>query len=94
MFLSNNYTQQKVGCVWTGTGLSVRTSTLYLSRPKVTRVNFLSKQLPNYKEKNDKQLIRQVKEMGTFHGTRMAKHVILVMLALGFITVASSEAGK
>lgn len=32
--------------------------------------------------------------MGTFHGTMMAKHVILVMLALSFITVASSEAGK
>lgn len=31
--------------------------------------------------------------MGTIRGTRMAKHVILVMLALSFVRAASSEAG-
>ncbi|XP_042026404.1 uncharacterized protein LOC121773581 isoform X1 [Salvia splendens] len=32
--------------------------------------------------------------MGTFRGTRMAKHVILGMLALSFTGVSSSEAGR
>ncbi|KAG6393662.1 hypothetical protein SASPL_147907 [Salvia splendens] len=36
----------------------------------------------------------EVEEMGTFRGTRMAKHVILGMLALSFTGVSSSESGS